>query len=313
MEFCDLPEHIFLLILSFLPLLDAIKLCSCSREWMNHWTHCKLIELDRSKFENQSKEQRFPIGLRRHFAAYVRGLLPRFVNPELDCIKLRLSYEVNASKDKFFFEHLLEFAASKRVKAIHLDFSNEQTLFLFRRFLRSTVESFSSVYNLPHSIYNLTSLRVLSLRCCGLSNFNFELKFMQLTSLSFEGMFVTTEIVLNIGCNCPNLEELSIVDCNINRDHLKFYAAAWLKLKRLIIRGARPYLARLELFAPNIQYLEIQTFMWSVHLGNLQALVEVVLDLENQWKYSYQAINIVEFIFLGLKWAKRLHFESSFA
>ncbi|KAK9155775.1 hypothetical protein Sjap_003255 [Stephania japonica] len=305
MEFCDLPEHIFLLILSFLPLVDAIRLCSCCKEWRNHWTHCNIIELDRSKFEYEVREAHFPNGIRTYIAAYVHKLLPLLVKPELDCIKLRLSYEEDASKDKSFFENLLGFAAAKMVKEIHIDLSDARMLHLFRRFLRPTVESFSSVYSLSYSIYNVTSLRVLSLRCCGLSNFNFELKFMQLTSLSFDGMFVTNQIILNLGSNCPNLENLSIVDCYLGRDHFQFHAA-WSKLKRLTIKGARPYLAWLELFVPRIQYLEIQTFMYSVRLGNLQTLVEAVLDLENQMKYGYQAINIMEFIFLGFKWAKRL-------
>ncbi|KAK9133476.1 hypothetical protein Scep_013004 [Stephania cephalantha] len=252
-EFTDLLEHVFIVILCFLPFMDAIILCSCTKQWLNLCTCCKTIELDRSKFLKQARAHCWTIGIRRYFAFYVRRLLPRFTKPELDCIKLKLHFEMNYCKDKVFIEKLLAFAAAKKIKELHLDFSDEEIIYLFHRYdtRRDTVESFPSLFNVTDSLYQVTTLRVLSLGCCGLSNFNFDKKFMQLTSLSFAGMFVTREIVIHIGSNRPNLEELSIVDCDVTRVIMQF-SSTWLKLKILIIRHARPYLKGLELFAPNI-------------------------------------------------------------
>ncbi|KAK9151837.1 hypothetical protein Syun_010146 [Stephania yunnanensis] len=311
MEFTDLPEHIFIIIVSLLPLVDAVRLCSLCKQWLDLWVHCRAIELNRSWFTNQATAYCRTMGTRRYFASYVRQMLPRFLGPEIDYFILRLHFESNNSKDQSFLDRVLVFAAEKKVKDLYLDFFTEETLHMFHHCSLRTAESHPSVLNITETLNQVRSLRVLRLTCCGLKDFNFghEKTFMLLTSLYITGMFVTRDIVANIGFSSPNLEEVSLVDCRMDDYHLPFNAT-WSKLRRLIVRGG-PSLVGLELSAPNIQYLEMAVFVWDLHLGNMKNLAEVVFNLKNRTGHCYWDIDLID-VLDGLRWMKMLTLTHGF-
>ncbi|KAK9155777.1 hypothetical protein Sjap_003257 [Stephania japonica] len=237
-----------------------------------------------------------------------------FVTPQLEFLEpfpSNLKVEKICMHGTWVESQALFFAAEKKVKDLYLDFFTEETLHMFHHCSLQTVESHSSVLNITEMLNQITSLRVLRLTCCGLKDFKFghEKTFMLLTRLCLTGMFVTRDIVANIGFSSPNLEEVCIVNCRMDDFHLPFNAT-WSKLRRLIIRGG-PSLVGLELSAPNIQYLEMAVFVWDLHLGNMRNLAEVVFNLKNQTGPCYWDIDLID-VLDGLRWMKMLTLTHGF-
>ncbi|KAF8409529.1 hypothetical protein HHK36_005606 [Tetracentron sinense] len=297
-----LPEALMILIISFLPLVDAMRLCSLSRQWLHLWIYSRRLEFDENRFIDTryfaqlmhvgraAKAWRTKNSGRRRFVEYVHTTLPRFVQP--DIFKLSICYEVGYDQ---YIEDWVRLAIAKDVQEINLDFSDGEPLQFFRT-------TYQTLFEVPDFLHEGKSLQVLSLNFCRLRSLRLK-TFTALTSLSLSCAFFTTDLAQNLETNFPLLKNLSLVECTIFKK-LEI-SSPNLRLERLIVRGCMPLVLGIEIFAPRLQYFEYLGHMLNFEIGKLDELVEVVLDFEYQTRYSRCSAEIC-YLLQGLKNAKVL-------
>ncbi|KAF8365191.1 hypothetical protein HHK36_032800 [Tetracentron sinense] len=215
----QLPKDLRILIISILPLIDAVRLCSLSRQWLPLWIYSRRLKFDENRFIDPASSLRLMHGGhelakeawraksrgRRRFLEYVNTTLPRFVQPDLFKLSIRVCYEPGYDQ---YLQDWLRLAIAKDVQEIKLDFSVEELL-------QSPSPLLFEVLDFLHEG---KSLQLLSLNFCQLTtSFSFK-NFAALTSLSLSKSFFPTDLAQNLETNFPLPKDLSLVDCTYLED-----------------------------------------------------------------------------------------------
>ncbi|KAL5972825.1 hypothetical protein ACLOJK_039631 [Asimina triloba] len=281
MENCDffsnLPEALLILIISFLPVRDAMMTTLLSKQWLNLWTNITAIDINGDQFLDTERQSRL-LGAgrkgwamhikkagRRRVAEFVCKILRRLESPKISKFALRLGYQAEYG---CCIEEWIRFAISKEVEELHLyffdgDLSHDKAAFDCPQF------------NLPDFLCTYKSLRVLELDSCKFSSCDVPC-FSALKILSLARMKVPQKVIEYVVLNCPYLQNLSLVEC-CDLYCLKICASR-LPLKSLIVRDCAPLSQGIELCAPVLEYLEYSGHMVTLCIENLVSLVNVLLD-----------------------------------
>ncbi|XP_031253227.1 putative F-box protein At3g29830 [Pistacia vera] len=294
--FSSLPDELVILIISFLPFIDAFRLCLLRKEWHKRalWLHCPNFELFEADFTFPGARQySFNVGKRvrsmelkrfgkLRFVDFLNKAVNGLTSPALSKFSFRMFYSTQYQEN---VDKWINVALAKYVKELSLDFSDGDPIDPQPLLLNAPQ------YVLPNFFYeNGRSIRVLNLNSCGLGSFNFQ-NFIGLSSLTLTRVRLHWEEIAPLLAACPLLESLCLVECyRVIKIDMSFVL---LRLKRLIIRHCVPVTLGVELCLPKLQYFEYAGRMVLLNLSKLDEIQEVVLDYRLDFFYPYEAEDIV--------------------
>ncbi|XP_010474440.1 PREDICTED: F-box protein At3g62230-like [Camelina sativa] len=197
----SLPDFILVLIISTLPLNEAVKTSVLSKRWKNLYRKSITndIVFKESDFVTcyASNDEETKRVTRVSFICFMLGWVLRLSGKAIE------SLDLSISKLMGFETHLnslMEFAVSKQIKNLVLDFSDPSW----------TTNNEASVVQLPECVYNLINLESLKLFACGfdpsrLTNPG------SLKVLCFG--WIQLKEIMSLISTTPMLESLSIQNC----------------------------------------------------------------------------------------------------
>ncbi|KAL7136790.1 hypothetical protein ABFS83_10G054200 [Erythranthe nasuta] len=247
-----LPDDVLLDILSFLSLKEAARSSVLSSRWMNLWKHTPSLDFDAQgvldKIPKHCKSEK------RKFVKWVNSVVRTHKSPALKEFKIRFPLKKSSRKS---ITRWLEFAFSRRVQRLELDFDNYHNLYEFPQefLLDGSMQPPSDSVRIdqpPRMLFDFKSLKALSLKSVRVSD-------------------GAIEFFLH---NCPLLEQL-IVHESIKLSRLEICGSS-LKLKHLEIASCRR-LKSLKVSAPRLTALNI-TRSKGLLLENVPLLVNACVS-----------------------------------
>ncbi|KAL3510637.1 hypothetical protein ACH5RR_030038 [Cinchona calisaya] len=214
----QLPDEILLYILSFVTFKEGFRTRILSKRWINLCTYLACLDFDycthdkiaisRSWNRDESEKQ-------EDFVRRVNKVLQSHNALVLDEFKVRFELDNSSEKD---INKWLQFAFSRKVKRLELDFSEQGMLCCYR----------TNSYNLACSPSNMIGLDSLK-------------------ELSLTGVFIFEEIFNHLFHNCQFLECLLIDRCYVSNymeistpspvlKHLEIYSSP--DVESIIVRNA---------------------------------------------------------------------------
>ncbi|KAF3560046.1 hypothetical protein F2Q69_00014296 [Brassica cretica] len=154
-----LPEHLLVPIISNLPFEEAVRTSVLAKPWKHLYHGTTNVSFKESEFVKRtvSSSEESLNEARAAFVRFVVNWASRFSGDVIQSFELRLS-------KPFVFEaeikHLIEFAVSKQVKTLVLDFSDLSCTASNQA--RPAVQ-----FQLPECVYNQTAIESLKLFACG--------------------------------------------------------------------------------------------------------------------------------------------------
>ncbi|KAJ4905202.1 F-box protein [Raphanus sativus] len=198
----NLPEHLLVLIISNLPFKEAVKTSVLAKPWkhLHHGTtNVSFKESDFVKRSVSSSEE----SLREARVAFVRFVVnwvSRFPGDVIESFELCLSKPAGFEAE---IKHLIEFAVSKNVKNLVLDFSDLTCV-------ASNQARPAVMFQLPECVYNQANVESLKLFACGFNPSRFANR-CSFKSLCF-GWIELGKIMILLS-KSPLLESLTIQNC----------------------------------------------------------------------------------------------------
>ncbi|XP_010431599.1 PREDICTED: F-box protein At3g62230-like [Camelina sativa] len=197
----SLPDFILVLIISTLPLNQAVKTSLLSKRWRNLYRKSITndIVFKESDFTTcyASDDEETKKVTRVSFICFMLGSVLRLSAQAIE------SFDLYISKPMGFEIHinsLMEFAVSKQIKNLVLDFSDPSW----------TTNDEASVVQLPECVYNLINLESLKLFACGFDPSRLtnpgSLKVLSFGWIQLKG-------IMSLISTSPMLESLSIQNC----------------------------------------------------------------------------------------------------
>ncbi|KAK9933118.1 hypothetical protein M0R45_020326 [Rubus argutus] len=260
-----LPDHLLIIIISFLTFQEAARTSVLSRRWAHIWRSTRNLDFNERFFFNIDADREVR---RRVFVKFVENWIDNYQEPVLD--KLCITF----SRPRDFHvvvEECIEFAVSRGVKVLGLDFSDpswgDKDLL---------GKNLAPSFDLPQVVYEHRVLESLTLFSC---NFNvseiINLRLLKNISLGWIELRLPSLPALLV--NCPLLESLSLKNC-WNADGLRVYGKD-LRLRSLVvdkfIMSENPYI---ELEAPNLKYLKYSGSMAVFGVNGTRELEEAYLE-----------------------------------
>ncbi|XP_077243391.1 F-box/FBD/LRR-repeat protein At5g56420-like [Tasmannia lanceolata] len=231
----DLPEHLLLLILSFLPIKDAVSTSFLSRRWRGLWTFIQSLDFDHTLILPQTSYSSSSENLRL-FSEFVDRTLILHEASKIE--KFRLSFDYDENRYASHADSWIRFAIRNNVQELDLDFRGD------RRSGKSPNEVF---YDFSLSALSRGQVRVL--RLCEIDLYlPTEFCFRSLTDLSLIEIELTDEIVSGLVNGCPQLESL-VLDYCYGMQHLKICSPS---LKRLSLLHYIDENSSVEICAPKL-------------------------------------------------------------
>ncbi|KAJ9182713.1 hypothetical protein P3X46_006675 [Hevea brasiliensis] len=118
--FSMLSSHLLVLIVSYLPLKEAVRTSILSKQWRNIWRQTTKLEFHEKPFVNLKETNENQRIQRSSFFDFIKRLLTSY--PKKDIRKFSLA----CSKPKDFFidvQNFVIFTISRNVRELELDFS----------------------------------------------------------------------------------------------------------------------------------------------------------------------------------------------
>ncbi|XP_038678816.1 putative F-box/LRR-repeat protein At1g56400 [Tripterygium wilfordii] len=274
-----LPIEIITIIISFLPIVDAIRLCFLRREWYfsNLWIHSTIFELKEKSFRRPETIRRYRGRRRRSIAVETRQngrikflqvfnrVLFSLVSPVISSFSFHhLTYTTSHRNE---IDRWIEFALSKGVRDLVLNFSVD--------FPINQSEPWIVIikYHLPDVLYqNASSIRTLSINSCRVDARRIS-SFKNIRSLTLTRIKISVRNIGHMVPQCPLLENLCLVEC-FQEWNLKINS---MSLKRLIVRHSKGF-TLMEIRLPRLEYFEYAGDLIRFDLDLLYALEEAVMD-----------------------------------
>ncbi|KAL4295175.1 hypothetical protein GQ457_12G006570 [Hibiscus cannabinus] len=259
----DLPEHVILMILSFLPLREAVRTCILSRRWKDAFTWISDINLDASGKDKS---------LRKSFMNF----MDRFLLLREDIRVDRFRFHCRKHVDNFRINGWIHYALRHGVRELDLRIHNRGFTHLHIgvftcKTLHTLRLSFLYRFFIPHVPAN-----------CHLPG----LKVLKICFLKFQDDGSLTRLIRS----CNSLEELILGSCELTK-----LSVCNPKLKRLTITGYDGPSHEVEINTPNLVYLKYCYFKARKHsFLNLNSLSEARLVIGS--KHSAPAFELMRAI-----------------
>ncbi|KAG2325391.1 hypothetical protein Bca4012_039885 [Brassica carinata] len=197
-----LPEHMLVLIISKLPFKEAVKTSVLAKPWKHLHHGTTNVSFKESEFvkHSVSSSEESVREARVLFVRFVVNWVSRFSGDVIESFHLCLS-KPNGFETEI--KHLIEFAVSKQVKNLVLDFSDLSCV-------ASNQARPAVLFQLPECVYNQATVESLKLVACGFDPSRFA-KPCSFKSLCF-GWIKLGEIMTLLS-KSPLLESLTIQNC----------------------------------------------------------------------------------------------------
>ncbi|XP_061999463.1 putative F-box/LRR-repeat protein At1g56400 [Rosa rugosa] len=263
--FSFLPDHLLVIILSFLAFQEAGRTSVLSRRWQNIWRQTRNIEFNERFFSYIGADDE---ARRIAFVNFVQNWTDNYQPSVLDRVCITFSRPGNFL---VLVEDCIRFAVTRGVKVLGLDFSDPS----WNDELLELGNYPEPAYVLPQFVYQHGVLESLTLSSC---NFNLPeiINFHLLKHLALgwiELPLPTLSVLLN---KFPLLESLSVKNC-WNTDGLQV-GGQNLRLRSLVVEkfimSENPWI---EIEAPHLRYLKYSGTMavFDIEAGELE---EAYLD-----------------------------------
>ncbi|XP_077242139.1 putative F-box protein At1g49610 isoform X1 [Tasmannia lanceolata] len=272
----NLPDQLLLLILSFLPILDAINTSFLSTRWRYLWTLTTNLDFDQrlivSPTEDFSKS-------RRLFASFVDRALLLHEGSEINRLRIWFNYD-----HELYESHLsswIRFAILRNVKELDLQ--------LEREWEDNDFYFWDMPFLFNPSVFIRDSVRVLKLCLPGLDPTP-DMRFGSITTLHLKQIGLTERTIPDLLNFCPHLENLVLDHVGLYMAPLKIYSV---KLKTLSIVNSIQMNGSVEIDAPNLLSFTCIRYLADDYLiKDVSSLVEAVIifSLSNAFFQNWRKI-----------------------
>ncbi|VVB06594.1 unnamed protein product [Arabis nemorensis] len=152
----SLSDILLILIISYLPFKEAVKTSVLAKRWKNLYRETTNVSFKESEFVKCSvlDDEDTKRDARVSFVDYMVDWVSGFPGQVVERFELCLSKPVGFETE---INSLIEFAVSKKVKNLVLDFSDPSWI----------TSNQASVFQLPECVYNLVNLESFKLFACG--------------------------------------------------------------------------------------------------------------------------------------------------
>ncbi|ESQ42980.1 hypothetical protein EUTSA_v10015855mg [Eutrema salsugineum] len=259
----SLPDVLLILIISLLPFKESLRTSILSKRWKNLCYEIKNIAFKEPNYMygfNSNKVARIS------FVHYMHQWVSRFQGHVIESFEIHLSNPVEFVAD---IEYLINFAVSRRMKKLVLDFSIPS--------LRTTLDALlhGVVFELPASFYGLKTLESLCISACGFDPSRFTNPEL-LRSLSIS--WLSLRQVESLLSKCPLLESLSIKHC-WDLDIMMIAG----KIRELVFVNCDSPLKSCSFDLPNIEIFKYTGYMICLHFMSVNTMMkEVYLDFDEE-------------------------------
>ncbi|CAN1833826.1 F-box/FBD/LRR-repeat protein At1g13570 [Linum perenne] len=185
--FGKLPADVISLVLTFLPIKEAVKTSILSKQWRHRWRSIPQLVFDGNFATIES---------RRSNSEYMNSVNKAMLlhNGHLNKFELAIPEMYNCPQ----LDQLLLYLSTKSVKELCL--------------------RIGLLTQLPSSLFSVPNLNTLKLQGFTFKEPTWSVGFSKLTLLEFKDVLLPTDFFNNFLPKCPILEELRVFDCNVDKD-----------------------------------------------------------------------------------------------
>lgn len=200
----SLTDIVLVLIISNLPFKEAVKTSVLAKRWKNLYRETTNVSFIESEFvkcsvsDDEETKRDARVSFVRLMVDWVSGFSGQVIESFQLCLSKPVGFETQITS-------LIEFAVSKKVKNLVLDFSDPS----WNNSNQAEAEE-ASVFQLPECVYNLATLESLKLFACGI-NPSRVANPGSIKSLCFG--WIQLGNIMSLISNSPLLESLSIANC----------------------------------------------------------------------------------------------------
>ncbi|CAD5324531.1 unnamed protein product [Arabidopsis thaliana] len=258
----SLPDVVLVIILSFLSFKDNVKTCILSKRWRNLCYEKRNISFKESEYVDNSAFDY--VSKRVSFVQYMLNWVSRVPIQVIESFEICLGFPVGFEVE---IKSLIEFAISRQVKKLVLDFSSP--------FWDNTWDGLRNddfVIELPALIYGLQTLESLTIYACMFDPSGFANVGLRTLSIGWFRL----EKIESLVSKFPLLESLSIISCYL--DEVKL--AGQIRVRELIIDNCIIPTMFCLLNLPNIEIFKYSgnVIVFDFQKVNMILLKEVYLD-----------------------------------
>ncbi|CAN0841160.1 Putative F-box/LRR-repeat protein At3g18150 [Linum grandiflorum] len=267
-----LTQELLVDILSLLTYKEAARTSVLSKRWVDMWKYVPNLELDYGSMVNKS------LGERKTYIQLVSKVLAQHKGPKVNSLRvcLQLASTSNSNGD---IERWVEFAISKGVERLELDFNSESAELEFDRmyeeFRGYPVHSRLKFFHQSRvllGLFNVQCFRVLRLRYVHLSDM----------------------ILHHLVSRCHLLEKLVLERCDglVKVNATPLDSSSVLPLKHLEIVRC-PYVKEIEIDAPNLVTFRYDGCKVDLRMENVSKLKEIYLRVQDFSNYREVGIKYI--------------------
>ncbi|OWM88749.1 hypothetical protein CDL15_Pgr002516 [Punica granatum] len=271
-RFLDLPDSLLLLIISFLPFKDAVKMMAVSRLWCNLCRSARNVEFKEYFFTGPPDERRIA------FTTFMRRWIEACPESSLDSVELALA---NPNEFSWDVDNCISFALGCRVKHLGLNFSDlglaeEEDIDIDN-------QAHGSVIDLPSRFYNHTGLGSIRLFSCRFQAPKFR-NFVALKSVALGYMELEFSTISTLLENCPALETFSLERCwNTQEEYAR---GKHLSLQNLIVDRCDFLHSWFGVDVPNLRLFKYSGMMALFEVDVGQTIQEAELDFSLETEFE---------------------------
>ncbi|ESQ43849.1 hypothetical protein EUTSA_v10005956mg [Eutrema salsugineum] len=291
----SLPEPLLVLVISNLPFKEAVKTSVLAKRWKNLHRQTTNVSFKESDFVKRSvsNDEETKRDARVSFVRYMVNWVSKYSGAAIERFELCLSKPVGFETE---ITSLIEFAVSKQVKNLVLDFSDPSST------TGNQAAVGASVFQLPECAYSLATLESLKLFAC-----NFDPSRLvrpgSLKSLCFG--WIQLGKIMALLSKTPLLESLSIQNCsNVGLEAITEYNN---RLRELIFENCSFATVHSTLDLPNIQIFK---YSGKVHYFQFmqvnRRMEEAYLDFGAETEYGEETGTILCGLLYDLLSARKL-------
>ncbi|XP_045824607.1 F-box/FBD/LRR-repeat protein At1g13570-like [Trifolium pratense] len=201
-----LPGHLIDCILSYLPIKEAVRTNVLSNKWRNKWYTLPNLVFDEQCVSHLASED--PLVIENKFLKIVDHVL--LVHSGVINMFKFVDYE-NLVSDSADIDRWILHLTGRSIKELVVEVCTEEH------------------YKIPWCLFSCQSLQCLKLHWCGLKPPTTFEGFKNMKSIHLSSVMVAQDVLENLICGCPQLEELKLThidglyQINIHAPNLKFF------------------------------------------------------------------------------------------